>query len=154
MDPIGSDDEVIRARRTISEGHVDLAILLTQHCHGCAEPNRDANGALEQNAMKLTASDAHAEADAVPELCQLDFCQLSSRVIQDSLMGHTDGSSEHRIRKPERPESANAVSGEVQAGAARWPRRRTLDDFRNYTLLSQCSGECETRDSAADNQDA
>ena len=154
MDPIGSDDEVIRARRTISKGHVDLAILLTQHCHGCAEPNRDANGALEQNAMKLTAGDAHAEADAAPELCQLDFCQLSSRVIQDSLMGHTDGSSKHRIRKPKRPESANAVPGEVQAGAVRWPRRRTLDDFRNDTLLSQCSAECETRDSAADNQDA
>ena len=32
--------------------------------------------------------------------------------------------------------------------------RRTLDDFRNDTLLSQCSAECETRDSAADNQDA
>jgi hypothetical protein len=31
---------------------------------------------------------------------------------------------------------------------------RTLDDFRNYTLLSQRSAECETRDSAADNQDA
>ena len=69
-------------------------------------------------------------------------------------MGHTDGSSKHRIRKPERPESANAVSGEVQAGAVRWPRQRTLDDFRNDTLLSQGSGECETRDSAADNQDA
>lgn len=74
-------------------------------------------------------------------------------MIQDSLIGHTDGSSEHRIRKPKHPESANAVPGEVQAGAARWPRRRTLDDFRNYTLLSQCSAECETRDSAADNQD-
>ena len=53
--------------------------------------------------MKLTASDAHAEADPVPELCQLDFCQLSSRVIQDSLMGHTDSSSEHGIRKPQAP---------------------------------------------------
>jgi hypothetical protein len=154
MDPIGSDDEVIRARRTISEGDVDLAILLTQRCHGCAESHRDASGALEENAMKLTASDAHTLADSVPELCQVDFGQLSSRVIQDSLIGHTDGASEHRIRKPKRPESANAVPGEVQAGAARWPRRRTLDDFRNDTLLSQCSAECETRDSAADNQDA
>ncbi len=80
--------------------------------------------------------------------------QLSSRVVQDSLIGHTDGSSEHGIRKPKRPESANAVPGEVQAGAACWPRRRTLDDFRNDTLFSQCSGERETCDSAADNQDA
>jgi hypothetical protein len=103
--------------------------------------------------MKLTASDAHAQAHAIPELCQLDFCQLSSRVVQDSLMGHTDSSSEHGIRKPKRPESANAVPGEVQAGAACWPRRRTLDEFRNDTLLSQCSGERETCDSATDNQD-
>jgi hypothetical protein len=103
--------------------------------------------------MKLTASDAHAEADWVPDLCQLDFCQQSSRVIQDSLMGHTDGSSEHRIRKPKRRESANTVAGDVQARAARWPRRRTLDDFGNDTLFSQCSAECETRDSATDNQD-
>jgi hypothetical protein len=154
MDPIGSDDEVIRARRTISEGHVDPAILLTDRGHCCAEPHRDASGAVEKNAMKLTASDADAEADPVPELCQLDFCQQSSRVIQDSLMGHTDTSREHGIRKPQRPESANAVPGEVQAGAARWPRRRTLDDFRNDTLLSECSAERETRDSAADNQDA
>jgi hypothetical protein len=154
MDPIGSDDEVIRARRTISEGHIDPAILLTERCHGCAEPHRDASGALEKNAMKFTASDAHAESNPVPELCQLDFCQQSSRVIQDSLMGHMDSSSEHGIRKPKRPESANAVPGEVQSGAASWPRCRTLDNFRNYTLLSQCSAECETRDSAADNQDA
>ena len=69
-------------------------------------------------------------------------------------MGHTDSSSEHGIRKPKRLESANAVPGEVQAGAARWPRRRTLDEFRNDTLFSQCSAECETRDSATDNQDA
>jgi hypothetical protein len=78
--------------------------------------------------MKLTASDAHAEADPVPKLCQLDFCQQLSRVIQDSLMGHTDTSREHGIRKPKRPESANAIPGDVQAGAARWPRHRTLDD--------------------------
>ena len=103
--------------------------------------------------MKLTASDAHAHADPVPELGQLDFCQLSSRMVQDSLMGHRDGSNEHRIRKPQRLESANAVPGEVQAGAAGWPRRRTLDDFRNDILFSQCSAECETRDSATDNQD-
>ena len=75
MDPIGSDHEVIRARRTIGEGDVDRAILLTQRCHGRVEPHRDAGGALEENAMKLTASDAHAQAHAVPELCQLDFCQ-------------------------------------------------------------------------------
>jgi hypothetical protein len=39
------------------------------------------------------------------------------------------------------PESANAIAGEVNAGAARWPRRRTLDDFRNEALLSQRSAE-------------
>jgi hypothetical protein len=54
-------------------------------------------------------------------------------------MGHTDSLSEHGIRKSKRPESANAVRGEVQAGAARRPRRRTLDDFRNDTLFSQRS---------------
>jgi hypothetical protein len=113
MDSIGSDDEVICARRTISEGHVDPAILLTQRCHGCAEPHRDASGPLEENAMKLTATDGHAGADPVPELFQLDFCQQPSRVIQDSLMGQTDSSSEHGIRKPKRPECANAVPGEV-----------------------------------------
>ena len=69
-------------------------------------------------------------------------------------MRHADSPSHHAFRKPKRPESANAVPGEVQAGAARWPRRRTLDDFRNDTLLSQCSAECETRDSATDNQNA
>jgi hypothetical protein len=123
-------------------------------CHGGAEPHRDACGPLEENTMKLTASDSHAWANPVPELCQLDFRQLSSCVIQDSLMRHADGSSQHRVRKTKRPESANAVPGEVQAGATRWPRRRTLDDFRNDTLLSQCSAECETRDSPTDNQDA
>jgi hypothetical protein len=28
-----------------------------------------------------------------------------------------------------------------------------LNDFRNDTLFSQCSAECETSDSATDNQD-
>ena len=68
MDPVGSDDEVIRARRTISEGDVDPVILLTQRCQRGAKPHRDARGALEENAMKLTTSDAHAGADPVPEL--------------------------------------------------------------------------------------
>jgi hypothetical protein len=30
MDPVGSDNQVVRARRTISERDVDLIILLTQ----------------------------------------------------------------------------------------------------------------------------
>ena len=34
-------------------------------------------------------------------------------------MGHTDSLSEHGIRKSKHLESANAVLGEVQAGAAR-----------------------------------
>ena len=86
--------------------------------------------------------------------CQLDFRQLSSRVIQNSLMRHADSSSQHLVRKTKRPESANAVAGKVKAGATRWPRRGTLDDFRNEALLSQRSAECETRDSATDNQNA
>jgi hypothetical protein len=104
--------------------------------------------------MKLSVSDTDAQADPAPELRQLDFSQLSSRVIQDSLVRHGDGSSEHRVRKAKHVESANAVPGEKQAGAPRWPRRRTLDDLRNDTLLSQSSGECQSRDSATDNQDA
>ena len=119
MDPVGSDDEVICAGRTISEGHVDLVILLTQRRQGGAEPHRDTRGALEQDAMKLTTSDAHTGADRVPEPCQLDFRQLSSPVIQNSLMRHADSSSQHLVRKTKRPESANAVAGEVKAGAAR-----------------------------------
>lgn len=84
----------------------------------------------------------------------LDFRKLSSRVIQNSLMRHPDSSSQHFVRKTKRSESANAVTGEVKAGAARWPRCSTFDDFRNEALLSQRSAECETRDSTADDQDA
>lgn len=69
-------------------------------------------------------------------------------------MRHADSPRHELVGKTKRAESANAVPGEVQAGAARWPRCRTLDDFRNDTLLSQGSAERETRDSAADNQDA
>ena len=104
--------------------------------------------------MKLTTSDAHAEADRIPELCQLDFRKLSSGVIQNSLMRHADCSSQHGVRKTKRPESANAVTGEVKSGAARGPRCSTFDDFRNEALLSQRSAECETRDSTTDNQNA
>ena len=100
--------------------------------------------------MKLTTSDAHAKADRIPELCQLDFRKLSPRVIQDSLMRHANGSSQHFVRKTKRTECANAVAGEVQASATRLPRSRTLDDFRNEALLSQRSAQGETRDSATD----
>ena len=68
MNPVGSDDEVIRARRTISEGDVDFVILLTQRCQRGAKPHRDARGALDEDAMKLTTSDAYARANRVPEL--------------------------------------------------------------------------------------
>ena len=104
--------------------------------------------------MKLTTSDAHAGTDRVPELCQLDFRQLSSCMVENSLMRHADSPSQHLVRKTKRPESADAIAGEIKARSAGWPRRSTLDDFRNDTLFSQCSAECETRDSAADNQDA
>ena len=67
MDPVGAHDEIVRARRTVSEGDVDLVILLAQHCQAAAKPHRDARGALEEDAMKLTASNAHAGTDRVPE---------------------------------------------------------------------------------------
>ena len=102
--------------------------------------------------MKLTTSDAHTGADRVPEPCQLDFRQPSSSVIENSLMRHADSPSQQLVRKTQPPESANAVGGHVKAGAARRPRCGTFDDFRNEALLSQRSGECETRDSTADNQ--
>jgi hypothetical protein len=69
-------------------------------------------------------------------------------------MGHADGSSQHLVRNTQGTESANAVTRKVKAGAARWPQRGALDDFRNEALLSQRSAECETRDSATDDQDA
>jgi hypothetical protein len=67
MDPVGSHDEVVLARRTVSEVDVDLVIRLAQHCHGAAKPHRGPCGALEEDAMKLTTFDAHAGADRVPE---------------------------------------------------------------------------------------
>ncbi len=153
MDPIGSDDEIVGARRTISEGYVDFAIPLTERCHGGAEPPRDAVRSVEQNAMKLIASNANAGADATPELWQPDLRQLSSLMTQDSLMGHANGPGEHGIGKAKAPKRANAVPGNIEAGTARGPGRRTLDDFRKLAL-SQGSTKCEARDSATDNQDA
>jgi hypothetical protein len=96
--------------------------------------------------------DAHAQADRVPKRCQLDLRQPPSRVIQNSLPGDADSSSQQLVRKTKRAERANAVGGEVKAGAARWPRGGTLDDLRNEALHSQRSAECETRDSATDNE--
>ena len=130
----------------LTAGSIGLSFTIT--------PAGDARGALEEDAMKLTASDAHAGADRVPELGQLDFRQLSSPVIQDSLMGHADSSRQHLVRNTKGTESASTVAGEVKAGAARWPQRSALDDLRNEALLSQRSAECETRDSATDDQDA
>jgi hypothetical protein len=104
--------------------------------------------------MKLTTSDAHTGADLVPELCQVDFHQQSAGVIQDSLVRHADSASQHLVHKTKRPESTKAVAREVQAGAAHWPRFSTLNDFRNEPLLAERSAERETRDSAADYQDA
>jgi hypothetical protein len=104
--------------------------------------------------MKLTTNDAHAGTDRVPELCQLDFRQLSSCMVENSLMRHADSPSQHLVRKTKRPESADAVAGEIKARSAGWPRCRTLDDFRNEAPLAQRSAECETRDSATDNQNA
>ena len=104
--------------------------------------------------MKLTTRDPYAEADRVPDLRQLDFRQLSPGVVQNSLMRHADSSSQHLVRETKRPESADAVAWEIKTSTAGWPRRSTLDDLRNEALLAQRSAECETRDAAADNQDA
>jgi hypothetical protein len=69
-------------------------------------------------------------------------------------MRHADSSSQHFVSETKRPESSNAVAGEVQASASRLPRPSTLDDFRNEALRSQRSPERETRDSATDDQNA
>jgi hypothetical protein len=104
--------------------------------------------------MKVSTSDAHTEADRIPELCQFDFRELSSRVIQNSLMRHADSSSQHLLRKTKHPESANAVAGEVKARTSGWPRHSTFDDLRSEALPSKRPAERETRDSATDNQNA
>ena len=95
-----------------------------------------------------------AEADPVPELCHVDVRQQSSGVIQYSLMRHADGASQHLVGQAQRPERANAVAGQVEAGAACRPGRRTLDEFRNEGLLAQRPAESETGDSATNYQDA
>jgi hypothetical protein len=154
MDPVGCNDEFIGACRTIREDDVDLTILLTQRCHSGAESQWDTGGAIEEYSVEVMPSDAHARTDPLPELCQLDFGQLSSCMIQNPLMRHADSSSQHHVRKTKRAKSANAVAGEVQAGTADRPRRRALDDFRNDALLAQRSGECKTCDAATDDQDA
>ena len=43
--------------------------------------------------------------------------RFTSRVIQSSLMRHADSSSQHRVRKTKRPESTNAVTWQMKAGA-------------------------------------
>ena len=76
---------------------------------------------FEKDAMELTASDAQAGANRIPELCQLDFRQVASRVIQHSLMCHTDSPIQHFVRKTKHLEGASAIARDVEAGAARWP---------------------------------
>jgi hypothetical protein len=154
VDSVGSDDEVIRASRTVSEDHVNLITLLSQRCHSGAESHRNAGRAIEQYPVKVMTSDTDARTDRLPECCQLDLRQLLSGVIQNPLMRHADSPSKHPLRKTERAESSNSVAGKIKAGTAGGPRGHALDDFRNEALLAKCSGECETSDSAADNQDA
>ena len=84
--------------------------------------------------MKLTASDANARTDSAPHLRELDFRQLSSRVIPESLVRHADGSSQHLVCQPKRLQRANTVSGDIQAGTTRRPRCGPLDDVRNDSL--------------------
>jgi hypothetical protein len=51
MDAVGSDNQVILASRTISEGHIDLVTLLVQSfCHG-AKAYPHTRSAVEQDAM-------------------------------------------------------------------------------------------------------
>ena len=71
--------------------------------------------------MELTASDAQAGANRIPELCQLDFRQVASRVIQHSLMCYTDSPIQHFVRKTKHVERARAIARDEQTGAARWP---------------------------------
>jgi Tol biopolymer transport system component len=93
VDPVGSDDEVIFVSRGIRKTNADLVVLLNERRHGGANTRRHAGGALEKHAMKVVVGNAHARADRVPDLREVDFRQLSSRVIQESLMGHAERSS-------------------------------------------------------------
>jgi hypothetical protein len=73
MDPVGCNDECIRASRTIREDHVDLTVLLIQRCHSSAESQWDTGGAIKEYSVEVMPSDAHARTDLFPESCQLDF---------------------------------------------------------------------------------
>ena len=152
MDPVGADDEVIRAGRTIRERHGDLVIVLAQSGHGRAEPHRDVGGALEEHAMKLTTGDANAGTGPAPHLRQFDLQQPSSGVIQDSLVRHADGSSQQRLCQPKLLQRANAVSGDVQTGATRGPRCGAFNDVRDDLPLKQRPAQSKARDATADNQ--
>ena len=102
--------------------------------------------------MKLAASDANARTDSAPYLRQFDFRQLSSGVIPESLVRHTDGSSQHLVCQPKRLQRANAVSGDIQAGTTRRPRCGPLDDVRYDPLLLQRPAESKPRETTTDNQ--
>jgi len=127
-------------------------MVLAQRRQGGAHPHLDVRGALEEDAMQLATSDADTGPGRPPESFQLDFQQETSRVIQDSLMGDLDSSSQSLVCETERPERANAVSGNVEARTARWPRGRTFDDLGIEALRSQRPAEGKTRDSTTDNQ--
>ena len=102
--------------------------------------------------MKLTPGDTNARTDCAPHLRQFEFRQLLSGVIQDSLVRHADGSSQHLVGQTKRLQRANAVPRNVQTGAARRPRFAPFDDVRNDALPLQCPAESKTRDATADNQ--
>ena len=135
------------------EDDVDLVRVLVQRRHGGAEPNPDLRRALEEDAMKLGAKDANAGTDRAPEILQLDLRQAPSPVIEDSLVRNTDSSSQHLVGETQPLELANAVTGYVEAGAARWPRCGTFDDLGIEPLRSQRPAESEAGDSTTDDQD-
>ncbi len=152
--PVRADDEVVAGFAPIGAAHAYFFAALLDR-DGCrAEADATSVTAVEQRLVQRRAVKRDAAPKAPTDLGEVHLGQRAPTRVRDRGAEQRGAAPRHRIRAPDRAEHPHRVRGENDPGTDRRPRRRALDHVRLSAAAPKCSGERESRDSSADDQDS
>jgi hypothetical protein len=150
MQAVGADHQVELAGAAVVEGDPDRPLDPLQGDHGAARPQRHA---LQQDLVQVGPRQRQARPDVAPQLPQVDVGQQPPAVVQQPLARDRGGAAGHRVLQAQRPQDADAVGGQVHAGAGAVEALGPLDHLGREPGLPQRPGQCQAGQPGPDHQD-
>ena len=152
VDPVGADNEIVIAARSVAALDGDDAVALRHAVHGLPEADLHVAGRLEQQSVELGSMNRQAWPDGAPELRDVDLAQQPAAVIAEALARYLDGTARNLRVEAERAQGARGVPGQIHAGTGGPPRGLALDHLGRGTDAREHARERQAGDPATYDQ--